>query len=111
MRDLLHLYLLHEYHWLTCFPKDHFLDDMLSESERFCSSLLVNAVLAQACVSIPLYYSHYLFQDSDAYGQHCHLAIRDRAEHWNPHSLGYRFLAEAKDYGKWSSVERALRPP
>ena len=51
MRELLRLYLLHEYHWLTCFHKDYFLDDMLSGSERLCSSLLVNAVLAHACVS------------------------------------------------------------
>ena len=51
MRVLLSLYLFHEYRWLSCFHKDYFLDDMLSESERFCSSLLVNAVLALACVS------------------------------------------------------------
>ncbi|KAF1969128.1 hypothetical protein BU23DRAFT_601793 [Bimuria novae-zelandiae CBS 107.79] len=58
------------------FQKDLFLDDMLSGSKRNCSSLHVNVVLAYAC--------------------HCHLALLDRLEYWNPHSLGYRFLAEAK---------------
>ncbi|KAL0931449.1 C6 transcription factor [Colletotrichum truncatum] len=51
MRTLLRLYFLHEYHWLSCFCKDHFLDDMLSGKKHFCSSLLVNVILAQACVS------------------------------------------------------------
>lgn len=53
MRKLLHLYIQYEYQWFTCFHKDQFLDDMLSGSTRFCSSLLVNSVLAQACVSSP----------------------------------------------------------
>lgn len=52
MRALLRLYLFYEYHWLTCFHKDYFLDDMLAESGQFCSPLLVNAVLAHACVGI-----------------------------------------------------------
>jgi hypothetical protein len=51
MRRLLELYLLHEFHWMSCFQKDIFLDDMVSGSTNFCSSLLVNAILAQACVS------------------------------------------------------------
>jgi hypothetical protein len=50
MRKLLRLYFHYEYEWLSFFHKDHFLDDMLSGSEMFCSSLLVNAVLAVACV-------------------------------------------------------------
>lgn len=52
MRKLLYLYLLNEYHWLSCFQKDLFLDDMVSGQTRFCSSLLVNAVLAHACVRL-----------------------------------------------------------
>lgn len=51
MRDLLHIYLLSDYQIFPFFHKDYFLDDMLSGSTRFCSSLLVNAVLAHACVS------------------------------------------------------------
>lgn len=50
MRQLLQSYFLHEYQWFPSFHKDHFLDDMMSRSTRFCSSLLVNAVLACACV-------------------------------------------------------------
>lgn len=50
MQKLLHLYFLREYSYLACFQKDHFLDDMLSGSTEYCSSLLVNAILAQATV-------------------------------------------------------------
>jgi hypothetical protein len=51
MRSLLKIYFLHEYPLITCFHKDYFLDDMISGSTEFCSSLLVNCILAQACVS------------------------------------------------------------
>lgn len=51
MRSLIRLYYQYEYHFFSCFHMDAFLDDMVSGSDRFCSSLLVNAVLAQACVS------------------------------------------------------------
>ncbi|KAL6808365.1 nitrate assimilation regulatory protein nirA [Trichoderma camerunense] len=70
MRNLLRLYFFNEFSWLNCFHKDLFLEDMLSGSTTFCSSLLVNAVLTQACMN--------------------------RLEYWNPHSLGYRFFAEAR---------------
>lgn len=50
MRQLLELYFLYEYQFFSCFQKDLFLDDMISGCEQFCSSLLVNAVLAIACV-------------------------------------------------------------
>lgn len=56
MRKLLSLYFFHEFSWLNCFHKDLFLEDMLSGSTRFCSSLLVNAVLTQACVSLTKHY-------------------------------------------------------
>jgi hypothetical protein len=52
MRKLLHNFFLHEYSWITCFHKDDFLDDMLSEKTDFCSPLLVNAVLAFASVRV-----------------------------------------------------------
>ncbi|KAF6525640.1 hypothetical protein HZS61_011435 [Fusarium oxysporum f. sp. conglutinans] len=51
MKSLLHDYFLHEYEWLPFFHKDHFLDDMLSGAKNFCSSLLVNSVLAVSCVN------------------------------------------------------------
>ncbi|KAK4450362.1 nitrate assimilation regulatory protein nirA [Podospora aff. communis PSN243] len=78
MRTLLRLYYQYEYHFFTCFHMDAFLDDMLSgpRTNRFCSPVLVNAILAHAC--------------------RCHLGFHDRVEHWNPQSLGYRFFAETK---------------
>ncbi|KAF4340441.1 nitrate assimilation regulatory nirA [Fusarium beomiforme] len=87
MRKLLRLYFLHEYHWLSCFHKDYFLDDMLAGSKKYCSSLLVNAVLAQAC--------------------NCNPDLSDRLEYWNPHSLGYKFFAEAKRLWEMELMEKS----
>jgi hypothetical protein len=50
LRELLRAYLLFEYPLYPFFHKDHFLDDMVAGRSRFCSSLLVNAILAAACV-------------------------------------------------------------
>ncbi len=50
LRMLLKLYFQYEHQFLSFFHKDLFLDDMLSGSTTFCSELLVNAVLALACV-------------------------------------------------------------
>ncbi|KAG7423301.1 Nitrogen assimilation transcription factor nirA [Fusarium oxysporum f. sp. raphani] len=76
MRTLIRAYFLYEYDWFTFFHKDYFLDDMLAGSSTFCSPLLVNAILAVGC--------------------HCQNHLSQPAEFWNPNSLGYRFLAEAK---------------
>ncbi|KAK4460166.1 hypothetical protein QBC42DRAFT_272974 [Cladorrhinum samala] len=76
LRNLLRIYFLHDYVWFTAFQKDYFLSDMIAGRRQFCSSLLVNAVLAIAC--------------------HCDRSISDRVEFWNPHTLGYRFLNEAR---------------
>ena len=62
MRTLLRTYLLHEYNWFTAFHKDHFLDDMLKGSNRFCSPLLVNAVLTMGYVSVSTIH-HFLYAD------------------------------------------------
>ncbi len=51
MRMLLKLYFQYEHQFFSFFHKDLFLDDMLSDSTTNCSELLVNAVLALACVS------------------------------------------------------------
>lgn len=51
MRKLLEGYFMYEYPWQFLFHKDYFLEDMASGSNRFCSPLLVNALLAKACVS------------------------------------------------------------
>ena len=51
MRDLLHTFFLHEYPWYSFFHIDHFLEDMVSGANDYCSALLVNVILALACVS------------------------------------------------------------
>jgi hypothetical protein len=50
LRALLRSYFLHDYANYTCFQKDIFLQAMRDSDTRFCSPLLVNAVLAEACV-------------------------------------------------------------
>ncbi|KAK0747338.1 hypothetical protein B0T21DRAFT_405976 [Apiosordaria backusii] len=81
LRSLLRSYFLHEYQWFSAFQKEYFLSDMIADRRQFCSPLLVNAVLALACATDP---------------QHCHRDLPDRAEFWNPRTLGYGFLTEAK---------------
>lgn len=51
LRRLLNAYLYYQHPWTAAFHMDYFLKDMASGRSRFCSSLLVNAVLAAACVS------------------------------------------------------------
>jgi hypothetical protein len=51
MRRLIHDYFLYEYQCFPFFQKDYFLDDMIYGTGRFCSPLLVNALLAYAWVS------------------------------------------------------------
>ncbi|OPB40292.1 Zn2Cys6 transcriptional regulator [Trichoderma guizhouense] len=76
MRRLLSVFLRCEYHFTSAFQKDYFLDDLVANRKEFCSSLLVNIVLAYACVCFPNF--------------------PDRAEYWNPKALVYRFVMEAK---------------
>ncbi|OAQ65033.1 C6 transcription factor [Pochonia chlamydosporia 170] len=76
IRNLLRDYFLHEYPYFPPFQKDHFLGDMAAGSTRFCSELLVNAVLARAC-------------------QNCDM-IQNRANFWDPDNLYYKFFAETK---------------
>jgi hypothetical protein len=53
MRNLLAVWLHSEYTFTSAFQKDYFLEDMAAQNTDFCSSLLVNAVLAYCCVRIP----------------------------------------------------------
>ncbi|KAF6810225.1 C6 transcription factor, partial [Colletotrichum sojae] len=76
MRDLLSAFFRCEYQFAAAFQKDLFLEDLISQGSDFCSSLLVNIVLAYACV--------------------CYPHFPNRVEYWNPQTLVYRFLAEAK---------------
>ena len=54
MRKFLEGYFTYEYPWQFLFHKDYFLEDMVSGGNRFCSPLLVNALLAKACVCAPV---------------------------------------------------------
>jgi hypothetical protein len=47
---LLQIYFLTVHTWYPAFQKDYFLEDMAAGRKQYCSSLLVNAVLASACV-------------------------------------------------------------
>ena len=76
LHQLMHQYFLHQYPFWPFFHKDHFLEDLRIGRRRFCSSLLVNVILADAC--------------------HGYSRIQYRNEPWNPRNLGYQFLAEAK---------------
>ena len=53
MRELLNVYLRCEYFPHAVFHKDYFLEDMASGRDAFCSSLLVNSLLAYSCVCEP----------------------------------------------------------
>lgn len=57
MRRLLSRYLSLEYGAFCSFRKEYFLEDMAKMRKKHCSALLVNAVLALACVSHPPFLS------------------------------------------------------
>ncbi|KAJ1337548.1 DNA binding [Microdochium nivale] len=76
MRKIMAAYFMNEYPSLPAFHKDYFLRDMAEGRHRFCSRLLVNAVLAMGCI--------------------CYSGLPSRYEHWNPQSLVYQFMGEAK---------------
>ncbi|KAF4488005.1 Nitrogen assimilation transcription factor nit-4 [Fusarium agapanthi] len=76
MQDLLTVLFRCEYHFTAAFHKDLFLEDMAARRKYFCSSPLASVTLAYACV--------------------CYLKFTNRVEYWNPNTLAYRFIAEAK---------------
>lgn len=55
-RALLSAYFYYEYPFNCFFHKDSFLKDLAKGRKRYCSSLLLNAIFASACVS--LYFGH-----------------------------------------------------
>ncbi|KAI1759115.1 hypothetical protein GGR53DRAFT_524115 [Hypoxylon sp. FL1150] len=75
LRMLLQIYFVFEFSFHPYFHKDLFLDDLVVGNRRFCSPLLVNAVLGAAW--------------------HGYSRMKNRAAYWLPDNLGYRFLAEA----------------
>ncbi|KAI4948592.1 hypothetical protein J4E91_006018 [Alternaria rosae] len=76
LRNILESYFVNQYPRQFFFVKNYFLEDMVSRRAEFCSPLLVNALLAKSCASSGLFVNQTKF--------------------WNPDSLPYRFLAEAK---------------
>lgn len=76
LRQLLGAYFVHQYPCYFPLHKDVFLDDMAAGRSRFCSPLLVNALLAAGCQS--------------------YHKIPGRHQFWLPQNLGYQFTAEAK---------------
>ncbi|CAA9956667.1 Zn-C6 fungal-type DNA-binding domain protein [Pyrenophora teres f. maculata] len=76
LRQLLSAYFTYQHPSLVYLHKDLFLQAMADGRDQFCSPLLVNAILAAGCQSS--------------------LVIHDSTQFWNPHTLGYLFLAEAK---------------
>ncbi|KAK8109399.1 C6 transcription factor, partial [Apiospora kogelbergensis] len=88
MRDLLAIWFRCEYQFTSACQKDYFLEDMVAKRQDFCSSLLVNIILAYSCV--------------------CYPRFAKRAEYWNPHTLVYRFLAEAKRLWELEAAEPRL---
>lgn len=76
LRQLLRTFFQYAYPEWFPFHKDLFLLDMAADCADFCSPLLVNAVLANACYSTA--------------------SLPDRAKYWLPDNLTYRFTAEAK---------------
>ena len=51
MKKILHDFFLFEYDWFSFVHMDYFLEDMATMKRRFCSPLLVNALLCLGCVS------------------------------------------------------------
>ncbi|EHK48687.1 hypothetical protein TRIATDRAFT_21764, partial [Trichoderma atroviride IMI 206040] len=88
MRALLKSYFTNEYLFFPLFHKDSFLQDMISGRRRFCSPLLVNAVLAASC--------------------HGYSKLPDRSEFWNPTSLTYRFMAETRRLWELETDEKSI---
>ncbi|KAI1637477.1 hypothetical protein F4809DRAFT_649889 [Biscogniauxia mediterranea] len=76
LRALLEIYFVFLFPSHLHFDREAFLDDLVAGSKRFCSSLLVNAILAVAW--------------------HGYSPAKRRAEYWAPGNLGYCFLAEAR---------------
>ncbi|KAM0274397.1 hypothetical protein ACHAQH_007899 [Verticillium albo-atrum] len=76
VRKLFHVYFIMQHPFYTFFQKDPFLDDMVSGRDRYCTSLLFNAVMAEAC--------------------HGYSAITERYRFWDPHKLTYQFMAETR---------------
>ncbi|KAF1945718.1 hypothetical protein EJ02DRAFT_396085 [Clathrospora elynae] len=73
---LLEGYFLYEFPLWPCFHKDHFLDDMTTMKNDYCSPFLVSAILTAACHGLS--------------------SLKRRSEFWNPRTTSYQFMAETR---------------
>ncbi|ETS78157.1 hypothetical protein PFICI_10219 [Pestalotiopsis fici W106-1] len=76
IRALLKSYLYYDYPSVAVFQKEPFLQNLVAGKKDYCSSLLVNAILACAC--------------------HSHRVPGSSTDFWNPRELRYQFMAEAR---------------
>ncbi|KAI9652806.1 MAG: hypothetical protein M1821_007804 [Bathelium mastoideum] len=76
LHSLLETYLIHNYPYFALFQKDSFLRDMKARRHRFCSALLVNAIMASVC--------------------HSSMQTVHQNEFWKPTNLEYLFVAESR---------------
>ncbi|CAF3645801.1 unnamed protein product [Fusarium graminearum] len=88
LREIFRRYFTSVYVFLPFFHKDSFLYDMARGKRRFCSSLLVNSVLAAGCRACP--------------------RLLDRHEFCNPSLIQYKFLSEARRLRELSYGESTI---
>ncbi|KAK4081289.1 uncharacterized protein Triagg1_2821 [Trichoderma aggressivum f. europaeum] len=113
MRALLHAYFLHEYSSYTIFQKDIFIQALTDGDERFCSSLLVNALLAQASVFPPFEVFKQRWKQANRYS----IAIRGSKIANSSGTLkisAIAFLQKLGDFGNYGPKEQIFqlyKPP
>ena len=109
VQKLLEVYFLSDHSFYPMLHKDIVLEDMVAGRRRYCSSLLVNAILAQGCVSKPIqpptskenagllakFSLTRLVCLFDGF-QHGYTPLEGRARFWDPKTWGYKFLSEAR---------------
>ncbi|KAK4983665.1 hypothetical protein LTR50_007094 [Elasticomyces elasticus] len=78
MSHLLTVYFTYSHKFFCWFEKESFIEDLLQGGTDFCSPLLVNAVLALACISSHL------------------LDVEQQSKPWVPGHLGRQFFEEAR---------------
>ncbi|KAF2009605.1 hypothetical protein BU24DRAFT_428504 [Aaosphaeria arxii CBS 175.79] len=76
LQKLLRTYFQFHFPLYPVFHKGIFLDELFAGGTVFCSSLLVNSILAIACHGIE--------------------SLKNRSDFWLPQTAGYQFFAEAK---------------
>ena len=94
--DLLMIYFAIEHPFFAFFDKDLFLDDLVAGRSRFCSALLVNAILSISCVSIADPAEDVIQPSTNVAVKHYSAQIECRGQPWNDRYLGSHFLRETR---------------